>query len=139
LAAEHRTIAESRFNPQAAIGSVPEAVWTFHIGGYQKIVVALNETIRLMAEIDEVIDQHGGWPAPSQPASRREIMVDNRRAAARDRGRITLFSGKARPRWSFISCESWLSNSLKRLVFFMGCVLPADLELGLVMRRCYLQ
>ena len=63
----------------------PEAVWDFHIGGYQvchkwlkdrkrrtlseddvchyqKIVVALNETIRLMREIDEVIDQHGGWP-----------------------------------------------------------------------------
>ena len=64
---------------------VPENVWNFHIGGYQvcekwlkdrkcrilsaedinhyqKIVVALNETIRLMEEIDEVIDKHGGWP-----------------------------------------------------------------------------
>jgi hypothetical protein len=64
---------------------VSEAVWNFHIGGYQvcekwlkdrkgrtltkddiahyqKIVVALNETIRLMGEIDEVIEQHGGWP-----------------------------------------------------------------------------
>jgi len=70
---------------------VPENVWNFHIGGYQvcekwlkdrgpksgkpgrtlsaddinhyhRIVVALNETIRLMAEIDKVIDQHGGWP-----------------------------------------------------------------------------
>jgi predicted helicase len=64
---------------------VPEAVWNFHIGGYQvcakwlkdrkgrtlsaediahyqKIVVALSETIRLMAEIDEVIEKHGGWP-----------------------------------------------------------------------------
>ena len=64
---------------------VPEKVWNFHIGGYQvcekwlkdrkgrtltkddiahyhKIVVALSETIRLMAEIDKVIDQHGGWP-----------------------------------------------------------------------------
>jgi predicted helicase len=64
---------------------VPEAVWNFHIGGYQvcekwlkdrkgrtlfeddiahyqKIVVALAETIRLMREIDEVIEQHGGWP-----------------------------------------------------------------------------
>ncbi len=29
---------------------------------YQKIVVALKETIRLMQEIDEVIEQHGGWP-----------------------------------------------------------------------------
>lgn len=65
--------------------SVPEAVWNFHVGGYhvcekwlkdrkgrtlskddiahyQKIVVALHETIRLMMKIDEVIDQHGGWP-----------------------------------------------------------------------------
>ncbi len=64
---------------------VPEEVWNFHIGGYQvcekwlkdrkgrvlsdediahyqKIVVALKETIRLMAEIDVVIDAHGGWP-----------------------------------------------------------------------------
>jgi hypothetical protein len=64
---------------------VPEAVWNFHIGGYQvcekwlkdrkgrslsdddivhyqKIVVALAETLRLMREIDEVIEQHGGWP-----------------------------------------------------------------------------
>ncbi len=32
------------------------------IAHYQKIVVALSETIRLMQEIDEVIDQHGGWP-----------------------------------------------------------------------------
>ena len=65
--------------------SVPEEVWDFHIGGYQvchkwlkdrkgralldedlahyqKIVVALNETIRIMDEIDEVIEAHGGWP-----------------------------------------------------------------------------
>jgi len=70
---------------------VPEQVWDFHIGGYhvcykwlkdrgpkkgnpgrvltpediaqyQKIVVALNETIRIMKEIDEVIEEHGGWP-----------------------------------------------------------------------------
>jgi predicted helicase len=64
---------------------VPDAVWNFHIGGYQvcekwlkdrkgrtlskddithyqKIVVALSETIRLMKEIDEVIEKHGGWP-----------------------------------------------------------------------------
>jgi hypothetical protein len=61
---------------------VPPEVWNFHIGGYQvcqkwlkdrkdrkisvddsthyqKIVVALKETIRLMAEIDELIP---GWP-----------------------------------------------------------------------------
>ena len=64
---------------------VPEAVWNFHIGGYQvcekwlkdrkgrtllkadiehyqKIVVALAETIRLMKDIDVVIERHGGWP-----------------------------------------------------------------------------
>jgi predicted helicase len=68
---------------------VPEAVWNFHIGGYQvcekwlkdrkgrtltdediahyhKIVIALTETIRLMAEIDEVIEAHGGWPGAFQ-------------------------------------------------------------------------
>ena len=64
---------------------VPEEVWDFQIGGYQvchkwlkdrkgrtlsnedighyqKIVVALSETIHTMAEIDEVIEAHGGWP-----------------------------------------------------------------------------
>lgn len=68
---------------------VREDVWNFHIGGYQvcekwlkdrkgrpltkdgiahyqKIVVALNETIRLMQKIDEVIEQHGGWPGAFQ-------------------------------------------------------------------------
>ena len=34
------------------------------IDHYQKIVVALSETIRIMAEIDEVIEAHGGWPGP---------------------------------------------------------------------------
>jgi len=33
---------------------------------YHRIVVALHETIRLMAKIDEVIDAHGGWPAAFQ-------------------------------------------------------------------------
>jgi hypothetical protein len=32
------------------------------ISHYEKIVVALGETIRLMSSIDEVIDAHGGWP-----------------------------------------------------------------------------
>jgi hypothetical protein len=64
---------------------VPPEVWNFHIGGYQvcekwlkdrkgrkltiddinhyqKIVVALKETIRLMSEIDKTIEEHGGWP-----------------------------------------------------------------------------
>ena len=38
------------------------------IDHYQKIVVALNETIRIMAEIDEVIEKHGGWPDAFQTA-----------------------------------------------------------------------
>ena len=65
--------------------SVPEEVWDFQIGGYQvchkwlkdrkgrtlsdedighyqKIVVVLNGTIRIMGEIDEVNEEHGGWP-----------------------------------------------------------------------------
>jgi hypothetical protein len=29
---------------------------------YQKIVVALKETIHLMGRIDEAIEEHGGWP-----------------------------------------------------------------------------
>lgn len=44
--------------------------WTAHrylhdwcdIAHYQRIVVALKETIRLMAEIDEAIEAHSGWP-----------------------------------------------------------------------------
>lgn len=70
---------------------VPEGVWDFRIGGYQvchrwlndrkgrllsdediahyqKIIVTLNETIRIMAEIDEVIEAHGGWPGAFQTA-----------------------------------------------------------------------
>ncbi len=72
---------------------VREPVWNFHIGGYQvcekwlkdrkgrtlskddlahyqKIVVALSETIRLMREIDEVIEAHGGWPGAFQTEAR---------------------------------------------------------------------
>ncbi len=85
-----------------AFHGVPEEVWDFHIGGYQvchkwlkdrkgrtlsdediahyqKIVIALNETIRVMPEIDEVIEAHGGWPgafqARSQPGSATECVV----------------------------------------------------------------
>jgi hypothetical protein len=32
------------------------------VAHYQRIVVALKETMRLIAEIDEVIERHGGWP-----------------------------------------------------------------------------
>jgi len=64
---------------------VARDAWEFHIGGYQvlekwlkdrkgreltwddtqhyqKVVVALKETIRLMGEIDAVIEAYGGWP-----------------------------------------------------------------------------
>lgn len=73
----------------AGFRGVPEAVRNFHIGGYQvcekwlkdrkgrtlsdedlthyqRVVVALHETLCLMAEIDAVIDQHGGWPGAFQ-------------------------------------------------------------------------
>lgn len=75
--------------------AVREEVWNFHIGGYQvcqkwlkdrkgrtlskadlahycKIVIALSETIRLMAEIDKVIEKHGGWPGAFE-ASKAEV------------------------------------------------------------------
>ncbi len=64
---------------------VPPEVWNFHVGGYQvcqkwlkdrkgrtlsfddirhyqRIVAALAETITLMEQINEVIEEHGGWP-----------------------------------------------------------------------------
>src|SRR5207247_569683 len=64
---------------------VPKAVWTFEIGGYQvcekwlkdrkgraltseevahyyRIVIAIGETMRLMRQVDDVIDASGGWP-----------------------------------------------------------------------------
>jgi predicted helicase len=75
----------------AGFKGIPEEIWQFNIGSYQvcekwlkdrkgrkltkddiehyqKIVVALSETIRLMAEIDKVIDEHGGWPGAFQSA-----------------------------------------------------------------------
>jgi len=81
---------------------VPEDVWDFHIGGYQvcekwlkdrkgrtltkqdiehyhRIVVSLHETIRLMAEIDKIIDAHGSWPgaftARANTASEKDLPV----------------------------------------------------------------
>ena len=90
---------------------VPAEVWDFQIGGYQvchkwlkdrkgrtlsdedvshyqKIVVALNETIRIMAEIDEVIEGHGGCPDAFQAGSeadeaRRGISICHGSAARR--------------------------------------------------------
>lgn len=71
-------------NPAQFFEGVPNKVWEFHIGGYQvcdkwlkdrkgrklssddidhyqKIVVAISETIRIMKEIDDLIP---GWPLP---------------------------------------------------------------------------
>lgn len=83
-------------NPSRYFEGVPEEVWNFHVGGYQvcekwlkdrrgrtlsdedinhyqRVVIALNETIRLMAEIDRVIEEHGGWPlVGSQDAPKAE-------------------------------------------------------------------
>jgi predicted helicase len=64
---------------------VSPEVWNFHIGGYQvaekwlkdrkgrklgydeldtycRVIAALSETMRIMGEIDKLIDQNGGWP-----------------------------------------------------------------------------
>jgi predicted helicase len=72
-------------NKEQYFEGVPEEVWAFHVGGYQvcqkwlkdrkgrvltyeelnhyrQIVSALAETIRLMAGIDQTIEEHGGWP-----------------------------------------------------------------------------
>ena len=72
-------------NPVQYFEGVPPEVWRFFVGGYQvcekwlkdrkgrtlsyddlehykHIVSALNETIRIMGEIDDAIDQHGAWP-----------------------------------------------------------------------------
>ena len=82
-------------NASQRFEGVPEAVWNFHVGGYQvcekwlkdrkgrtltaddiahyqRVVVALNETIRLMDEIDRVIEAHGGWPGAFQAANAGE-------------------------------------------------------------------
>lgn len=72
-------------NKTQYIEGVPPEVWEFYVGGYQvcqkwlkdrkgrklefndiqhyqRMVAALAETIKLMDQIDEVIDEHGGWP-----------------------------------------------------------------------------
>ena len=37
---------------------------------YQRIVIALRETMRVMGEIDAVIEEHGGWPGAFQESRR---------------------------------------------------------------------
>jgi hypothetical protein len=72
-------------NDRQHVEGVPESAWKFPIGGYlpaqrwlkdrigrtlgfveqeeyMRIIWALMETKRLMAEIDASIKQHGGWP-----------------------------------------------------------------------------
>jgi hypothetical protein len=70
---------------ESGFRTVPESVWNFHIGGhqvcdkwlkdrrgrtlsiddiaqYEQIVDALAETMRLMLGIENIIEEHGGWP-----------------------------------------------------------------------------
>jgi hypothetical protein len=86
---------------------IPENVWNFHVGGYQvcekwlkdrkggkllkeeiahyqKIIVALSESIRLMKEIDEVIEKHGGWPGAFSASKETETEVQERAEAEKD-------------------------------------------------------
>jgi predicted helicase len=72
-------------NDRQYFEGVPEAVWKFPVGGYlpaqrwlkdrkkrklsfedirsyARIVFALSETRKLMAQIDETVEVHGGWP-----------------------------------------------------------------------------
>jgi hypothetical protein len=72
-------------NKEKYFEGVPSEVWNFHVGGYQvchkwlkdrkgrtltfediqhyqRVVAALGETIELMQQIDEAIEEHGGWP-----------------------------------------------------------------------------
>jgi Type ISP C-terminal specificity domain len=80
-----KSAADARVTGSVGFRGVLEEVWDFHIGGYRvcekwlkdrkgrpltaddithyhRIVIALHETIRIMREIDEVIEAHGGWP-----------------------------------------------------------------------------
>ena len=86
---------------------VREDVWNFHIGGYQvcekwlkdrkdrkltkddithyqKVIVALSESIRLMKEIDEVIEKHGGWPGAFSASKETATEVQERAEAEKD-------------------------------------------------------
>lgn len=84
-------------NPSRYFEGVSPEVWDFHVGGYQvcekwlkdrrertlsdeetahyrRVVAALDETIRLMTEIDRTIEEHGGWPlAGSQEAATPQL------------------------------------------------------------------
>jgi hypothetical protein len=72
-------------NATQSFQAVPPAAWAFRVGGYavcekwlkdrkgralghddlrhyQRLVVAVDDTLRLMAEADRAIAAHGGWP-----------------------------------------------------------------------------
>jgi hypothetical protein len=84
-------------NSSSYFENVPEEVWNFYVGGYrvcekwlksrrgrtltreditlyERIVAAIHETIRLMAEIDSTIEEHGGWPLVGS-WKRRELLT----------------------------------------------------------------
>ena len=111
-------------NKKQYFENVPNEVWDFHIGGYQvcekwlkdrkgrtlsyddinhymKIVSAISETIRIMAEIDETIEEHGGWIAARNLPDRGAVFsfgvkppvgVDAREAGKRFIQSLQLFS-----------------------------------------------
>lgn len=77
-------------NEERYCEEVPAEVWTFSIGGYRpaekwlkdrkgrtlteedlghyrRIIAAIGEMIRRMAEVDGVIEAHGGWPGAFEP------------------------------------------------------------------------
>jgi predicted helicase len=85
----HEAARRVYINPDQYFEGVPPEAWAFQVGGYQvlhkwlkdrkgralsfadlhhyqKVVVALAETIRLMGEIDSAIEDHGGWPGAFQ-------------------------------------------------------------------------
>jgi hypothetical protein len=49
--------------------SVSKKTFMSDIAHHHKIVTALSETIRLMAEIDQVLETHGDWPGAFQTPS----------------------------------------------------------------------
>lgn len=84
-------------NATSFFDRVPQSAWEFRVGGYQvchkwlddrrkagrslsdadiahwrRIVVALRETIRTMAQIDVCIERHGGFPGAFAPAGAQQ-------------------------------------------------------------------
>lgn len=59
--------------PESSGSSANGSVMTVDAKGrelYQRIVVALKEAIGIMAEIDAIIEAHGGWPHVFQTGSK---------------------------------------------------------------------